>query len=488
VKTLTLTANGTQVASYQLLDGFLRLRQTQSPSPLGGRILTDEYTNSRGLVYFKRSPYYDPKAAPGTTLAALAHGEVPNATVIGYDGAERATAEVHVEYGTEKWRTTTTYGGDRVTVLPPAGGTLTTTVTDARGRTTARLQYQGRTTSTVAETTRYGYTKRGELAALTDSAGNVWRYEYDVLGRKVKADDPDKGVATMVYDDADQLVSTTDARGKTVVTSYDLLGRVQETRSGSAEGSLLTKSVYDTLSKGQLTSATRYVGTNAYARAVIGYDEAGRAKGEQVVIPAVEGQLAGTYTTTQTYADSGSVWSTGLPKLGDLAAETLNYSYDNLGLQEKLTGATSYVTDTKHTGLAEVAQLVMGPTDRTLWRTSFYDAGTGRLQQVKTHRDSTGDVLAADQTYTYDPTGNVTRITDQVQGRPLDTQCFRYDHLRRTTAAWTATDSCAAAPDQSRIGGPAPYWQEYSYDLTGNRTQTTVKGLDGTADKVSTYT
>ncbi|NIK61141.1 RHS repeat domain-containing protein [Kribbella shirazensis] len=487
VKTLTLTANGTQVASYQLLDGFLRLRQTQSPSPLGGRILTDEYTNSRGLVYFKRAPYYDNASAPGTTLASLAHGEVPNATVIGYDGAERATAEVHVEYGTEKWRTTTTYGGDRVTVLPPTGGTLTTTVSDARGRTTAKLQYQGRTTGSVAETTRYGYTKRGELASLTDSAGNVWRYEYDVLGRKVKADDPDKGLATMTYDDADQLVSTTDARGKTITSSYDLLGRRVETRSGSVEGPLLTKSVYDTLSKGQLTSSTRYVGTNAYVRAVIGYDEAGRAKGEQVVIPAVEDKLAATYTATQTYADNGSVWSTGLPKLGDLAAETLNYSYDDLGLQDKMTGATPYVNDTKYTGLAEVAQLVMGPTDRTVWRTSFYDAGTGRLSQVKTHRDSAGDVLAADQSYTYDQTGNVTRISDQVQGRPLDTQCFSYDHLRRTTAAWTATDSCASAPEASRIGGPAPYWQQYTYDLTGNRTTATVKGLGGAADKVSTY-
>lgn len=251
VKTLSLKANGNQVASYQLLDGFLRLRQTQEPSPLGGRILTDEFTNSRGLVFFKRSPYYDNAAAPGSTLALAAHGEVPNATVTGYDGAERPTAQVHVEYGVDKWRTTTTYGGDRVTVLPPVGGTLTTTVTDARGQTTAKLQYQGRTTSSTAETTRYGYTKRGEMASVTDPAGNVWRYEYDVLGRKVKVDDPDKGAATVTYDDAGQVTSTTDARGKTIVTSYDGLGRRLESRNDSSTGALLTKSVYDTLAKGE---------------------------------------------------------------------------------------------------------------------------------------------------------------------------------------------------------------------------------------------
>lgn len=485
VKTLTLKANGNQVTSYQLLDGFLRVRQTQTPSPLGGRILTDEYTNSRGLVFFKRSPYYDPKAPPGTTMAQLAHGEVPNATVVGYDGAERPTAEVHVEYGVDKWRATTTYGGDRVTVLPPVGGTLTTTVSDARGQLTAKLQYQGRTTTTPAETTSYGYTKQGDMSSVTDPAGNVWRYEYDVLGRKVKADDPDKGVATMAYDDAGQVTSTTDARGKAIVTSYDDLGRKVETHSGST---LLTKSVYDTLAKGELTSSTRYYGTDAYVRSVTGYDEAGRAKGEQVVIPGVENKLANTYTTTQTYADDGSLWSTGLPKLGDLAAETLNYSYDAFGQRDKTNGALTYVGHTKYTALGEVAQLVMGSSERPLWRTSFYDPGTSRLSQVKTQRDALGNVLATNQTYTYDQVGDVTRITDQIQGKQLDTQCFTYDHLRRTKAAWTATDDCAGPPDAAKIGGPAPYWQEYTYDLTGNRTKLTAKGLSGAADKVSTYT
>ncbi|GAA0590413.1 RHS repeat-associated core domain-containing protein [Kribbella sandramycini] len=484
VKTLTLKANGNQVASYRLLDGFLRPRQTQEPSPLGGRILTDEVINSRGLVFYKRAPFYDNTTAPGTTLATAANGEVPSATVTGYDGAERPTAEVHVEFNVEKWRTTTTYGGDRVTVLPPAGGTLTTAVTDARGQTTARLQYQGRTTSTPADTTTYGYNKRGDLTAVTDAAGNAWRYEYDVLGRKTKVDDPDKGVATMTYDEAGQVLSTTDARGKTVATKYDALGRSVETHSGTT---LLTKSVYDTLAKGQLTSSTRYVGANEYVRAVTGYDEAGRALGERVVIPESEDRLAGTYTTSQTYSDDGSLWSTGLPKLGDLAAETLNYSYTAFGQRDKLTGALPYVNNTKYTALGQVAQQVLGTTAKTLWRTTFYDAGTSRLSQVKTQRDAQGSVLASDQSYSYDPIGNVTKVADQVQGRALDTQCFSYDHLRRTTAAWTATDDCAAAPNAARIGGPAPYWQEYSYDATGNRTKLISKGLNGAADKVSTY-
>jgi RHS repeat-associated protein len=497
VKTLTLKANGNQVTSYNLLDGFLRQRQTQTPSPLGGRVLTDELYNSRGLVYTKRSTYYNNNGTgPGTTLFQPNAGAVPNASVITYDGAERPTTDIYFKDNVEQWRTSTTYGGDRVTVLPPAGGTLTTTVTDVRGQATSKLQYQGRTTSTPVDTTSYGYTNRGDLASIKDSmkdpagnpAGNVWRYEYDVLGRQVKADDPDKGVTTMTYDDAGQLVATTDARNKTLVSTYDDLGRKVESRLGSTSGTLMTKSVYDTLSKGALTSSTRYVGVNGYERAVTGYDEVGRPKGEKVTIPASEGKLAGSYTSSVSYADDGSPWSIGMPALGDLPAESINYSYDEFGLSDKVTGLLPYVTDTEYTALGEVTQLELGTEAKKLWKTSFYEAGTRRLSQVKTEREAVGGVLVANQTYAYDPVGNVTRTTDQVQGSAADTQCFSYDYLRRTKAAWTGTDQCAGAPAASTIGGPAPYWQEFTYDLIGNRTKQINKGLAGATDKVSTYT
>lgn len=53
----------------------------------------------------------------------------------------------------------------------------------------------------------------------------------------------------------------------------------------------------------------------------------------------------------------------------------------------------------------------------------------------------------------------------------MDRQCFTQDYLRRTVEAWTPTGTCADAKSASTLGGPAPYWQSYTYDPSGNRTK-----------------
>ncbi|MGV9595432.1 RHS repeat-associated core domain-containing protein [Streptosporangium sandarakinum] len=487
VLTSTLRPNGNHAATYTLYDGFLRPRQTQEPSPAGGRILTDTLYDSRGLVSVKRAAYHDTDA-PGKALFQPDAGAVPAATVTTYDGAERLTKEIFLKLNTEQWRTTTSYSANWVSVIPPEGGTATTKWIDARDRMTALVQYHGRTLTGPSDVTRYGYTKGGDLAKIIDAAGNVWRYTYDVLGRKTKAEDPDKGVSTMTYDDEDRLLTSTDARGKTVASVHDKLGRVVETHLGSATGPLLTKSVYDTLDKGALTSSTRYVDGQPYVNEVTGYDEAGRPEATSVTIPQVEKQLAGTYTTTTTYAADGSPATRTLPKLGDLGQETLTYGYDDLGRPDTVSGALTYVTDTEYNELGELAQRELGADGKRLWRTIYYEEGTRRVTESLTEREQADGIMVNDLTYAYDPTGNVKRITDRTAGQVKDTQCFTVDYLRRITEAWTqSTDTCAAAPSATQIGGPAPYWHQYAYDLTGNRRTKTVKGVAGAADKVTSY-
>ncbi|MCA2226534.1 RHS repeat domain-containing protein [Nonomuraea aurantiaca] len=487
VRTSTLRANGNHVSSYTLFDGFLRPRQTQDPSPVGGRVLTDTLYDSRGLVSVSRAPYYTTGAA-GTTMYTANAGEVPTATVNTYDGVERPTAAIYLKLNVEQWRTTTSYSADWISVIPPQGGTATTKWIDARDRLTALVQYHGRTLTNPSDVTRYGYSKRGDLTKITDPAGNVWRYTYDVLGRRLTSDDPDKGASTMTYDDAGQLSSATDARGKTVVPLYDDLGRVVETRLGSRTGTLLTKAVYDTLSKGSLTSSTRYLNDHPYVTSATGYDAAGLLTGTTVTIPPEDQDFAGTYTTSMTYNDDGTPRTKTLPQLADLPAETLTYDYDDQGRPDTLTGDLTYVTDTEYNELGERAQLELGADGKRLWQTTYYEEGTRRVTETLTEREKADGVMVNDLTYAYTPNGEVTRITDRTAGSAADTQCFAYDYLRRVTSAWTATDNCQATPSASVIGGPAPYWQQFGYDLTGNRQTKTVKGLGGVADATSTYT
>lgn len=495
VRTETLVANGNHVSSYQLLDGFLRPRQTQSPSPQGGRIVTDTRYDSRGLVAEAYAPYYNAAAGPGTTLVVPDAGSVPSSTVAVYDGAERQTDSIYLNRNVEKWRTRTYYGGDHTSVVPPPGGTATTAFSDVRGQTTRLLQYHNRPASGpptgAADTTRYSYTKAGQMATVTDAAGNVWRYEYDVLGRKTRAEDPDKGTSVINYDDAGQPLTVTDARGKTIASVHDSLGRVVETRLGSVIGTLLTKAVFDTLSKGALTSATRYVNGHPYTKEVVGYDSAGRPTGERVVIPEAEQDLRGTYTSSVEYMADGSPKKTTLPMLGnDVWPETLNYTYTDLGQRDSVKGWTTYVSNTEYNALGEVSQVEMEDrSGKRLGFTPYYEEGTRRLVKALTERDIPSSPFAHDAQYAYDPSGNVTSITDRTTGHATDVQCFQNDYLRRTTQAWTpATGDCTAAPTGTGLGGPAPYWHSYTFDLIGNRTKLIRHGGSPAADIVSTYT
>ena len=497
VSTAKLMPGGTAATSYELLDGLLRPRQTQAPSPVaGGRILTNTTYDSRGLAVRADQPYFNSES-PGTTFFRPDAGSVPGSTTTVYDGAGRTTDTLQLSKNTEKWRSTTTFGGDSVTVVPPLGGTTTTTVSDVWGRTTELRQYPTRTTSGTPETTRYSYTKGGDLASVTDAANNVWRYEYDLLGRKVAAHDPDAGTSSMTYDALGQLLTTTDGRGKKVTNVYDDLGRILETHLGTATGDLITENDYDGLpgSKGMLTSATRWDDGHAYKTATESLDAAGRPLATAVTIPEVEGEeeLAGTYRTTYSYKPDGSLSTTTMPALGDLGQETLSVTYSALGQPNQLKGAATYIDATAYTELGETSSVVLGPkptagqTSKQVTRWMTYDQSTRRLNGQSLTRVVNGSTTAHTMTYEHDPAGNVTKIVDHAAGSVADTQCFDYDHLRRVTQVWTQMSGCADDPSLSVVGGAAPYWQTFDYDKTGNRTRKVEKGIGGAADRATTY-
>jgi RHS repeat-associated protein len=95
-----------------------------------------------------------------------------------------------------------------------------------------------------------------------------------------------------------------------------------------------------------------------------------------------------------------------------------------------------------------------------------------------------------DRAYEYDDAGNVTRVADSPgSSAPNDTQCFRYDHLRRLTQAWTPASTawwnCLVNPQAGSLGGVGPYWHSWTYDPTGNRLTETRHATGG--DTVSTY-
>ena len=475
-----INPNGLYVTSVELYDGLMRPRQTQrvAEAVSGAMLVTDTLYDSRGEVVTRNRPYAV-SGTPSATLFGVSQAQVPSYTLTTYDGAGRRTADALYSMGSLVSQAAYSYGGDRATVTPPPGGTVTTTVTDARDRTVELDQYQGSAPSGAHDATAYTYTPSGQQATVKDAAGNAWSYVYDLLGRRVQATDPDTGTTTTTYDDLGRVTSTTDARGRTVSTTYDALGRKTaeyDTTGGAAETSAdqLAGWTYDSVAgaRGQLASSTRYLNGSAYAQTITGYDATYRPTGLQVTIPAVEGALAGTYTYSKTRNVDGTLASESFPAGGGLPAETVNHTYDNLGQPDSTwgSGTSDYVERTLWTPDFLPATYDLGLSQNAQWSAvnMAYDPATRRLAETTVQRESNGWANDADFQYAYDPMGNATGVSETVAG---DYQCFTYDYLRRLTQAWAqAASGCSTSPSASTIGGPSPYLEQFGYDAGGNRT------------------
>jgi RHS repeat-associated protein len=503
-----LNASGSTTTSYSLYDGLGQIRQTQSPAESGGIDLVDTYHDASGRVDDTTATYYATGTPSGTLL--VPNTSLPSQTETTYDGAGRTLATILLTNGqpfsgTEVWRTSQSYQGtDRVDMTPPFGGTPTTTYTNTLGETTKLTQWLSATPgSGTAETTTYGHDGRGDVTAMSDPAGNQWSWTYNVLDEQTSQSDPDTGTTTFSYTPAGDRATSTDANGTTLTTTYDLLDRPTAEYQGTTAGIELSAWTYDTatLGKGNLASETGYVGGIAgqpgtgtpYKQSVAAYNAGGSPTSETMTIPSGNpggALLAATYTNTYTYKADGSGATKVDPAEGGLPAETLSYGYDSFGSPTGLRSAVaSYVAGTTYTNLGQLGQITQ-LQGAEVWRTFSYDPGTLRISQLLTQRYASTNAIVSDPYYIYNNAGDITEISDQTPATGTDTQCYSYDFQQNLTQAWTpASGSCSNQPTATTLGGPAPYWTNYSIDpATGNRTAVTQNPTSGTGlATASTY-
>ncbi|MFD9535101.1 polymorphic toxin-type HINT domain-containing protein [Streptomyces sp. NPDC060010] len=498
VESLSLRNDGSQESRFTLYDGFARARQTQAPGANGGTVLTDTFYNAMGQTSLEYAPYYATKA-PDTTLFKVEDATgVETQTATEFDSLNRPVKSTLLKgngIGTPLAVTTTEYGGDRITVTPPQGATPTTTISDAAGKPTEVREYKATTPTGPYDTTVRAYDALGNLARLTDAGGSVWTWSYDQLGRQTKAVDPDTGTTITSYNDRNQKTAVKDGRDKTVSFVYDGLGRQLETRDGSASGPLLTSQTWDpTGAAGQLASSTRHhtVGgtTYQYKTTFANYDAMLRPGKTTLTVPSVPGQeaLAGSYVTGSTFNLDGTQKTTSVPAAGNLPAETLSFTYDPLHqLTAVSSGLGSYLTGQTYTLTGKPLQTTLKAGGQDTWITDSYEYGTQRLATRRT--DQYGIAQAASVlTYGYDQVGNVKSIND-VTRSGTETQCFQHDYLARVSQEFTSkTTACPAQPTAAQIGGPAPYWNSYSYNPDGTRKTETRHDLSGDSAKNSVRT
>jgi RHS repeat-associated protein len=509
----TLEADGTTYnTAYTIYDSLLRTLQTQTPTPNGGRLLTDTRYDTRGLAYETYADIFDHDTTPTGTYARAEYGGAPKQTETVYDGAGRPTTSTLLVFRVPKWSTTTTYTGDSTATTALDGGSAVRTITDALGRTTQQRNYAGTSPAdtqygagvgTPYTTTDYTYTADGKPVTVTGPDAAQWSYIYDLYGRQTRAVDPDAGTTTTGYTDLDQVAWTKDAAGRAVVSAYDELGRVTGTWSAPAGADLtstaeeqvpanqLTASTYDTLVAGQPTSSTRYVGGSgpsgkAYTSKVTEYDPLNRATSTELDLPAddplvTSGAVTSALASTTYYRIDGTQANVTTPAGGGLASEKVATGYDSLGLPTTLRGTSAYVNDVSYSPLGQVSQLALGTDEaagiKHVFVANTYEDGTDHLiKSVVT--DQTHPYKLQELNYGYDDAGNVTHVFDPTTlggTGAADNQCFAYDGYDRLTDAWTPTaaDCSIANRTTANLGGAGPYWTSYTYTASGLRTTQT---------------
>ncbi len=514
------------VTSLTVYDSLGRTRQSQAPTPQGGRLITESFYDSHGWVRKTNNAYWDPDHLPALQVASFEDSKIPSQVRNTYDGLGRVVVADSEKYSVTKQETTTVYNGDTTTVIPPDGGVTKATVTDPLGRTTALEEYTSAPTLTkpsdtfngtwyvtggARNTTAYGYDGHGQKNTTT-SAGSTWTSTYNLLGQIDSKTDPDAGKSSMWYDANGNLTQTEDARSTYTSTTYDAFNRktaqyAAATASQSADNETASW-VYDnangvsgvTNAIGHLTTATSYTGGYAYKTQALGFNVFGESLGETVTIPsAAQGtQLGKSYTFKHTYTPTTGLPDTDNYPLGSgLPNEIVTHTHATaLDLPNGLgTIDYGYAQDTTYNAYGQVLQEELGTGDNLAYITNTYDDHTGALTDQLVTRSVT-KAKVDEQSYTYDAAGNITQQVSTRLGSSTtaETQCYGYDTLDRLDTAWTATDDCATEPtatNSSMVGDPlgaaSAYWTSWMFTAGSERDTQTEHSTTGGADTTTHY-
>ncbi|WP_146067416.1 DUF6531 domain-containing protein [Arthrobacter sp. SX1312] len=401
---------------------------------------------------------------------------------------------------------TTTYSFDqygRPTKVQGADGTTELTTYDAAGNPVELLDGEGGLTV-------LGRDVAGKITSITSPTGAITRYEYDVCGRPWRTTDPTGAVTELTYDADQRVASRTLPTGEVETFTYDPCGRLVLHRT---PGSGTAQYGYDAC--GRLTySQDTWYGTRRFAYNTAGelvsttngvggktrfeYDTRGR-------LIRITDPLGGVTTRTYTQTDQvdsvtdplGRVTTATYDPAGrqlsqtDPDGHTTTWTYDAAG-QEATTSVDGRlvasierdvmnrrVVITDHTGNTGAGASGDGLVvehelgfDRRGLLTSRTRGGAGLSWSYDAdgNRTSFTDATGTTTTYTRDPAGRVSTVTNPHLGDAV----FTHDATGRLTQV-TAEDLIQAWT--YRDGSLTEHTRTHSTDAAGG-TDLTLIGWD----------
>ena len=303
--------------------------------------------------------------------------------------------------------------------------------------------------------TKTGYDLRDNITSATDPRLHVTTYAVNGFGFVTSTVSPDRGTTSFTYDLAGNVKSRTDARKIVTNYTYDALDRPLTRAFPSATTDNVTFG-YDSTTGGnygvgRLTSITDAAGTASFV-----YDAYGNRISEKRTIGGI------TYTTAYGHDLAGNVTRITYP-----SGLIVNYQRDVRGQVWGVTvqpsAATAPSSIASNIGYMPFGAMQSATLGNGVQITNGYDFDY-RLASTQ----ATGATTVQNLTLGYDPTSNVSGITDGVA--PNLSQTFQYDLLGRVTKGTGAFGT-----------------DNYTYDGMGNRlTRSLVNGT--TISTTYTYT
>ncbi len=383
-----------------------------------GMIVRDTGYSWPSLVSYRSMPY----AGSGLNRTSAQANEAL-ITRYRYDALNRVVSEVNVmgetTYAYNDWTTT-------VTDTQKGGKKL---YYDAYGNMTRIDEFS----PNHYDITWYGYDGNKNLTGIADALGNERYFTYDLLGRRITAEDLHAkndttfGKYSFTYDAAGNVLTVTDPENTRRTFVYDALGRI------TSDDSILTPNVeaiytYDwcgSWGKGRLCSVNAQGVITNYT-----YDTRGRIVQESRTIPG----SSVAYTTITTYDIQNNPVTISYPN-----SAKVFYKYNNIGkvenvqLQASASAAVQNLVanyDYHVSGAPLREELASGVI-------THYTYDANELYRLRNRKVNKGTALYEDVTYTYDKVGNITRISDTAPTLARRTVDYVYDGYYRITSAKT---------------------------------------------------
>ncbi|MBI2312112.1 MAG: RHS repeat protein, partial [Betaproteobacteria bacterium] len=349
-----------------------------------------------------------------------------------YDVLGRVITETQPSTDAGTIQTETSYNGLTMTVTVSNAGTATNLPKGLTQTRTTVKNSQGQTVSVTdarGKTIIYTYDPFGNLLT-TNAEGVVTTLTYDLRGRKKAMSDPDMGYWTYDYDALGQLKRQTDAKGQVTTLSYDKLGRLW-TRS---EPDLVSTFTFDACAKG-VGKPCAVSSDNGYSRSYT-YDALGR-------VATIATTIDAAYSISYGYDASGRLETTTYPT--GFVAKNL---YNAVGYLWKVTDSAGAIVYWQANTVSATGKVLTETLGNGLTTTRGYDA----LERMTSNVVGNAGGNLQNLSYTYDTLGNLTQRVDVVQSSLTET--FAYDRLNRLLQS----------------SGAGLTTRNYNYGPTGNLT------------------